>query len=312
MDLRQLEALVGIADHGSFSGAAAALGTVQSNVSGRIARLERELDATLVDRSSGALTEEGVLVVGRARHILGELEAILADVVAARSEVTGTVRAGIIGTAGRWLLPQLFEVLQRDHPRVRLLVTEGTTASLEPQLLLGQLDFAVLNTPIHTPELAVEPLFEEDLVLVLPTEHPLALSHRQGRGSSALRLAELEGLEMLLPLSGTSLRDEIDRAFAAVNVTPEVALELDGLRTLASLCFDGHGPAILPATAVPDSMRAQFRLLPLEGFPRRHVGVVSRRHGLPSAPVRVVREALRALLGPHAPKRDGVHPTSRV
>ncbi len=308
MDLRQLEALVGIADHGSFSAAAAALGTVQSNVSGRIARLERELDTTLVDRSSGELTEEGSLVVGRARHILGELEAILADVVAAHSEVTGTVRAGIIGSAGRWLLPQLFETLHRDHPRIKLLVTEGTTASLEPQLLQGQLDFAVVNTPISTPELAAEPLFEEDLVLVLPTEHPLALSHRQGRGSTALRLAELEGLEMLLPLPGTSLRDEIDRVFTSAGVEPEAILELDGLRTLASLCFDGHGPAILPATAVPDSMRAQFRLLPLEGFPRRHVGIVSRRHGLPSAPVRVVREALRSLFGSGSPRRDGVHP----
>ena len=54
MDLRQLTTLVAIADHGSFSAAARALYTVQSNVSGHIARLERELGVTLVDRQRGA------------------------------------------------------------------------------------------------------------------------------------------------------------------------------------------------------------------------------------------------------------------
>jgi len=310
VDLKQLEALVGIADHGSFSAAAAALGTVQSNVSGRIARLETELDASLVDRSSGQLTEEGSLVASRARHILGELDAILSDVLATRSEVTGTVRAGMIGTTARWLLPRLFEALQERHPRVRLLITEGTTATLEPQLLQGQLDFAILTTPLHTPELAVQSLFDEDLVLVLPTEHPLALSH--SRVSGPLPVKRLEGLEMLLPLTGTALREEIDQLLGQVGVTPTASIELDGLRTLASLVFDGYGPAILPATAVPDSMRAQFRLLQLEGFPRRHVGMVARRHGLPSAPMRAVREVLVDLVSEPDTARQGIHRVTSV
>jgi len=76
MEIRQLEALVGIDDHGSFSGAAQALGTVQSNISSRVARLEAELDAALVDRSTGLLTESGEVVVQRARRIINELGAI--------------------------------------------------------------------------------------------------------------------------------------------------------------------------------------------------------------------------------------------
>ncbi len=58
VDLRQLAALIAITDHGSFSGAATALHTVQSNVSGHIMRLERELGVELVDRQTGLLTEE--------------------------------------------------------------------------------------------------------------------------------------------------------------------------------------------------------------------------------------------------------------
>ncbi len=290
MDFKQLEALIGIADHGSFSGAASALGTVQSNVSGRIARLEKELDTTLVDRATGLLTEEGEIVVARSRRVLVELESIMADVVSAHSEVVGTVRTGMIGTSGRWLIPRTFEALQRRHPRIRLRVSEGTTTTLEPQLLMGQLDFAVLTTPVQAQELAVQPLFEEDLLLVVPKEDPLAKRH-EGDGEP-LPIAELEGLTMLLPLKGTALRDEIELAIKPWGVTLTPSIELDGLRTLASLVIDGYGPSILPATAVPEHLRARFSLIPLEGVPRRKVGLVSRRHGLPSAPSRAVRELL--------------------
>src|SRR5688572_20848259 len=120
MDLRQLGALVAVADHGSFSAAARALHTVQSNVSTHIARLERELGATLVDRSSGSLTPEGDIVASRARRIQAELEALVVDVASLREEVTGTARIGIIGTTARWLVPHLVEAMGERHGKVRV------------------------------------------------------------------------------------------------------------------------------------------------------------------------------------------------
>src|SRR5688572_26374155 len=98
MDLRQLHALVAVADHGGFTAAARALHTVQSNVSTHVARLEKELGVPLVDRTTGALTEEGVAVVERVRRVDAELDAMVADVASVRDVVTGSARIGIIGT----------------------------------------------------------------------------------------------------------------------------------------------------------------------------------------------------------------------
>ncbi len=105
MELRHLQALTAISDHGTFSAAASHLGTVQSNVSAHVARLERELGTPMIDRSDGQLTEEGTVVVARARRILAELDALVSDVAACKDEVTGTVRVGMIGTTARWLVP---------------------------------------------------------------------------------------------------------------------------------------------------------------------------------------------------------------
>src|SRR5688500_17982229 len=173
MDLRQLSALVAVADEGSFSAAAAALHTVQSNVSTHIARLERELNAVLVDRSAGRLTEEGEAVANRARRIKAELDALVADVAALHDVVSGTVHVGVIGTTARWLVPRLLEAMRELHPQVQLFIVEATTNSLEPQLASGLLDLAVVNLPLPAPDLTTQPIFDEDLVLVVPSDHPL-------------------------------------------------------------------------------------------------------------------------------------------
>jgi len=302
MEIRHLQALVGVAEHGSFSAAAEALGTVQSNASAHIARLERELGAPLVDRSAGRLTEEGEVVVARARRMLVEMVALVADVSAMRQEVVGVVRVGMIGTTGRWLVPRLYALLRERHPRVQMTVADGTSANLEPRVLNGQLDLAVVSLPIIGDELMATPLFEEDLMLVVPIDHPYASA------PCPLPLAALAELALVLPLPNTALRDEIDGAMRRAGVTLRPAMELDGIRMIASLTFDGFGPAILPATAVPRHMRERFALVALEGFPRPRVGGALRRRGLPSAPTRAVMELLNAVaLDPHE-RPHGLHP----
>src|SRR5690242_16181087 len=164
MDLRQLNALVAVADHGSFSAAARALHTVQSNVSTHVARLETELGTTLVDRSNGALTEAGDVVVARARHVQAELDALASDVASMNAEVTGDVRVGVIGTTARWLVPRLIDEMGAHHPKVHVIVVDATTTSLLPRLESGHLDLAVVNLPVDEPDVATQHLFDEDRV----------------------------------------------------------------------------------------------------------------------------------------------------
>ena len=91
-----------------------------------------------------------------------------------RHEVVGAVRVGIIGTTARWLTPLLLECLTEVHPRVHLVVGEGTSTTLEPQLSTGVIDIAVVNLPQTDADLVATPLFDEDLILVVPPDHPLA------------------------------------------------------------------------------------------------------------------------------------------
>jgi DNA-binding transcriptional LysR family regulator len=300
MDLRQLAALVAVSEAGSFSAAARAMHTVQSNVSTHIARLERELGVTLVDRSSGNLTEEGQAVASRARHIQGELEALTTDVAALRDEVSGTARLGCIGTSARWLVPLVLEEVTRTHPRVHVIVVDATTTSLVPRLLAGELDLAVINLPITQPELVADHLFDEDRILIAPDGHPLAEHQR-------VSLTELAAHELLLEPSGTTFRDELDREATAAGVHLRAKAEVDGLRLIATLAFQGFGAAIVPATAAPAWLGGSWRRVPIDGLERRTVGLARRQRGLLSAPARALHDAVTAVVRTHGEGLDGVH-----
>ena len=300
MDLRQLTSLVAIADHGTFSAAARALYTVQSNVSGHIARLERELGVLLVDRQRGGLTDEGMVVVERARRVLHELDDISAEMASRGDEVRGDTRLGVIGTTARWLLPQMLTQLAKQHPGVHVTVHEGNTTNLLPRLLAQQLDATIVHLPVDDPEVSVEPLFAEDLVLLVHTRHHLA-------GHESIALADLAGEPLMLPPVGAALRRAIDRAAANVGVELVAQVEIDGVRLLTSLAFEGFGAAIVPATAVPRWLKGDFRRIAVPELPRRVVGWVQRRRPSPGSPTRALQAVLRDVIATQGAKQPGLY-----
>jgi len=296
---------VGIADHGTFSAAAEVLGTVQSNISTRIARLETELGTELVNRATGSLTESGEIVVDRARRILGELGAIGSDVSELSADIHGKVSLGMIGTAGRWIVPLLLESQRTTYPHIALRITEGSNSTIEPQLVHGQLDIAVLAWPVLADELSEVDLFSEDLVLIVDRHHEIAQSER------SVSLAELADYELLLPLGGTPIRREIDEACTEQGVVLHPLIEVDGLRTIASMTFDGHGPSILPATMLSKHLRDKFVAVHISNLRRRRVVLASRRFGFPSAPVRAIQALLLDVVRTTANVPDSVYIPNR-
>ena len=304
MDRKQLRAFVAVAEQRSFSAGARVLGTVQSNVSAHVARLEKQLGVLLIDRSTNELTDEGRVVLERARRIEGEFEALDADVASLRDVVSGSVRLGAIGTTARWLVAPLLDAVTAQYPEIRVIVLDATTTSLVPNLASGAVDLAIVNLPIEQTDLLVEPLFDEDRILIVPDGHPLA-------DHDSVTLSELSRHELLLEARGTAFRDVLDQAATAEGVVLRPKAELDGMRLLASLVFAGFGAGVVPASAIPPNVEATWRRIPVEGVPGRSVGLARRRRGLPTAAQRVVAEQIRRTIAEGAASVPGVYPTLR-
>lgn len=299
MEFRHLEALVAIAEEGSFTAAADALNTVQSNVSEQIRQLEAELGIPLLVRSRRGAepTEAGRAVVVRARRIARERDGLLADVAAIEGLEVGDASIGVVGTASRWLVPELVGSLRRRAPGVHLRINEGTSERLVAGVLDGELAQALVTGPIANERLIEEHLLDERLVGLVPDGSPLV-------GGATVPLERIAREPMVMPPANNPLRLEVQQAAAGVGVEIAVPIEIEGVRLIGDLVAAGVGVSILPETAIPDDAPG-VRTVAIDGLPPRRLVLVTRRDAQLSIADRAVREQVLAMVAARAPKPGG-------
>jgi molybdate transport repressor ModE-like protein len=186
-----LRVLREVAQVGSFTAAARALGYSQSAVSRQVAALEAVAGHRLFERSHDGvvLTPAGARLLPRAVRVLDELDAAVREATGPQAAV-GPVRLGAFATAVAGLVPKALASLPRD---LQVVLREGTTPALTRALRAGTLDLAVLaRTPpfrpldTESPPLELTTLSERELVVGVPATHPLA-------GAQAVEVERLEG-----------------------------------------------------------------------------------------------------------------------
>ena len=290
MDIRQLEALLAVAEEGSFTAAADRLRTVQSNVSGHVQQLEAELGVQLLVRGRrGAVpTEFGVRVLDRARAIRSELEALHKDLSMLQGLETGHATLGVVGTVSRSLVPALVDEMRRVAPALSLRLTEGASERLAVDVAERQLASAVVTEPVVHPRLVVEHLRDEDLVGLVPAS--LRLRERE-----PIALATLAEQPLILPPVGNPLRDEVDDAARTEHVELRVPIEVEGIRLIADLVASGAGVSVLPETAVPDD-HPDVRSVRIARMPPRRLALITARGVQLSLADQAVHDVVRGLV----------------
>jgi len=243
MDLRQLRYLVALAEERSFTRAAAREHIAQPALSQQIRRLEREVGLALVERTTRrvAPTEAGELLVARARRALAEIEAAQAEMQALRGMLTGRVAIGAMPTMGPIDLSPVMATFHRRHPGVELVVREQSSEELAEMLRIDELDIAFLSVTerIESHGLGLAQLACEELVVVLPQEHPLA-------GEGKLSMPRLAGERFIGYREGARLRELLESAGRAAGFEPLVKLASNEGQRIRGLVGCGAGIAIMP------------------------------------------------------------------
>jgi DNA-binding transcriptional LysR family regulator len=290
VDIRHLEALLAVAEEGSFTAAADRLHTVQSNVSEHVRQLEAELGVQLLvrGRRGTAPTEFGVRVIDRARAVRSELDALHKDVSMLQGLETGHATLGVVGTVSRSLVPVVVSEMRRVAPGLSLRLTEGASERLAAEVAERELASAVVTEPVNDPRLHVEHLRDEELVALVPIASSLS-----GPGPVSLKVIARE--PMILPPASNPLRDEIETAARAERVELRVPIEVEGVRLIADLVAAGAGVSILPETAVPDDHN-KMRSMRIARMPPRRLAIVTARGVQLSLADQAVHDAVRRLV----------------
>jgi DNA-binding transcriptional LysR family regulator len=271
-DLTALELVVAVADHGSLSAGARAIGMAQPNASRSLARLERGLGLSLVVRSTAGsrLTPAGLLVVDWARQVLTAAGTLVEGAAGLAHSGEGGLAVSASQTVAEHLLPAWLARLRAAHPGVSVDVAVHNTAEVVADVLAGVSALGFVEGPhapagVHSRVVAID-----ELVLVVAADHPWA--HRRDRVSAA----ELAGTPLLTREHGSGTRVMLDEALLSGvgrAVTPIQALGSNAAVRVA--VQSGAGPAVLSRLAVAEGLRAGALLeVPLDLDLRRHLRAV--------------------------------------
>jgi DNA-binding transcriptional LysR family regulator len=241
MELRHLVTFRAVLREGSFLRAARALGLAQPTVTLHVQELEEELGLPLFDRRgrSRPTTAAGALLAERALPILDSVEALQRSMAELRDGKGGWIRIGAIEPAASQRVTPLLGRLRRERPALRVRLDVGGTQGVARAVADGEIDVGLCSAPPLELGLEFEPLFAEEMALLLPRGHRLA-------GARPLRASDLEGEALLLSEQGCAYRRAVESALADRGVRPHWALESGSTATLREAVRSRLGIAMLP------------------------------------------------------------------
>jgi LysR family cyn operon transcriptional activator len=245
MELRHLRYFAALAETLHFTRAAERTHVTQSTLSHQIKQLEEELGVTLFDRVGKrvTITEVGDRLLSEILPALRQIDLATNSVTVKPGSATGHLRVGATYSFNISLVPSCIANFLTRNPEVKVLAEELSQDLIIERLVAGDLDLGIAYRPTDGDQLWFEPLYNEELKLVVNSAHPLAKRKR-------LRMVELHNLRMALLPKTFGTRKLLDECFRSAGAEPLVVVEMNTLLPMVELVRKTDLACIVADTAV--------------------------------------------------------------
>jgi DNA-binding transcriptional LysR family regulator len=294
----QVRGFVTVASTGSFTRAADVLHLSQPALTTRIRQLEEALDLRLLNRNTRSLelTEAGKELLPIFRRLVGDLEGAVNNARQHSRKSNAIIRLACLPSFAATLLPDLISKFQAKRPEATFVVQDVVNSQIRALVREGHVDFGICVYEGEEPDLVFEELFEDDLMVIYRPGHPLHSAKR-------ITMAELVQHRLILISRGSSIREAVEKAFAAGGLSVSPACEVTYMSTAVALVQAGMGIAILPSTAIEArSAGILARRIDDSGFVRKLV-LVKRKSAALSKVVQQFVESVVTTLAATKPRQ---------
>lgn len=291
LTLEQLRIFAAVAERQHMTRAAEALDLAQSAVSAAVAGLETRFGTKLFDRIGRgiALTEAGAVFLGEARAVLARAEAAELVLSELGDLKRGTLTLQASQTIASYWLPRHLAAFRQAHPGIEIKLSIGNTAQVAAAVHEGAAELGFIEGAIDDPALTSEPVARDQLVVLVPPDHPWA----KLRGFDPRSLAQGE---WVLREPGSGTRSVFEAAITGFGIAPtalRVVLELPSNEAVRGAVEAGLGAAALSASVAAPSLEAGLLQAVDLRLPDRPFSVLRRRERYLSR----AAEALIAIIG---------------
>lgn len=241
MDFTSLQYFVTVAKFENMSRASEQLHLSQPALSKSIALLEENLGVELFDRNGRAikLNRYGKFFLERAENIIRDFKKAKDDLTTLVSPGYGEVSLGFMHTLGLEVIPTVLTEIRKVFPNMTFQLTQSNSSILMNKLQLGELDICLISSLEMNDDVVWEKLWEEELFLIVPKQHPL-------QKKTKVKLAEFANEPFISIKKGNSLRKSVDEIFKGEGYRLNVAFEGEEVHTVAGLVESGLGVSLIP------------------------------------------------------------------
>jgi DNA-binding transcriptional LysR family regulator len=293
LGLRELRAVLAVAELGSFRRAAADLGYTQSALSHQVSALEAAIGWPLFHRPGGRaqvrLTPAGEAVCRRARRVLSEVEAMAADAEGAERGERVRVRVGVSQTAAAEIMPAALRAFREEHPGVEVVLSETDDAKgARDALRRGDLELAFSYNPEPDEFVETVPVLEDAWVILTRRDSEIAELENPG-------FDVLDGLDVVAWTRTWEAQLELEDAWQRLGIAPKIVYRTDDNLALQRLVAAGLGHACIGRLAARRAVDPALTWLsPREPLALRELALCYPRRRRISATARALITAIRA------------------
>jgi LysR family cyn operon transcriptional activator len=287
---RHIQYFLAVAEHLSFTRAAAALHVSQPALSQQVRQLEESLGAQLFDRSgrSTRLTDAGEVYLRYARRAAQALQEAKRAIHDVGDLSRGSLRVAVTPTFTTYLVGPLVEAFYSRYPNITLDVRELSQERMEELLLADRLDVGIAFDEVQAQDIEASPLLVETLALVVNDRHPLAKAQSVG-------LQALSAQSLILLSTEFATREQIDRFCQQHGIHPQVRMEANAISAVIEIVRRTGLSTLLPATiALAHEDLVALTLDPVRL--QRTAVLMQRKGGYQSAAARAFIELAKAVV----------------
>lgn len=239
----QLQYMLRVAEEKSFSKAAGKLFISQPSLSHCIQRLEKQMGVQLFDRSTNplSLTYAGEIFAEEAKHILAmqhKLQTHMQDIADFKK---GRLTIGVSVYQSSLIFPMILPAFHEKFPEIEVIPMEGNFSQLEDFAIRGITDLTFATVPLNIPRFKWEPLFTENIVLMVPLSHHLSNNANKRPPWTEIQLSDLRNEPFILLSPGRRLRQLADQCFINAGFQPRIVFESHIPETIYNLVRAGMG-----------------------------------------------------------------------
>src|SRR5437667_4292002 len=249
MDFDQLETFLEVARLSSFSRAAEKRFRTQPAISAQIRALEEEIGARILDRSGGkvSITAAGKLFQKYAEDTLDARKAVLTAIAETERVPRGEIIVGANEGTCLHILPEVFAQFKKQYPDVAVNIKSADYAKILDSVIDNTVDFGVVSMPVSDPRLTVVLIHRDELVIIVPHQHPLAKM-------KSATIADAARFPLVVPKAGHT-RDALEDLFYEHKLKPRYAMQLDSSELLKRFVAADVGVGFIARSNVQEDVR---------------------------------------------------------